>query len=261
MKTICIMNLKGGVGKTVTAGNLAAILAADHGRRVLLIDADHQGNTSKFFHADTVSATLRDILTGDAEPYWPEAVQRTAYDLLDILPADMSLAELDTSLAMQDVKSLWRLRDLLLAMAEGNAYDYVLIDMPPAFSLAARVALVAADEAIVPIKLDAFSVDGMAELLRQLSAMGKVNPRLTLAGVLITMWRNAAVVHQAEKVLRDSGVPVFETTIRRTDIVDESTFQREPLIVYSPRSAACVDYRRLAAEYLERRERRGKAAI
>ena len=257
MKTICIMNLKGGVGKTVTADNMAAILAADHGKHVLLIDADHQGNTSRFFlGADAAASTLRDILAGD-----PEIVCRTNYEGLDIIPADMTLAELDTSLAMQDAKSLWRLRDLLLAMAEVSAYDYVLIDMPPAFSLAARAALVAADEVIVPIKLDAFSVDGMAELLRQISAMKKVNSRLTLAGVLITMWRNADVVHQAEKVLRDSGVPVFETTIRRTDIVDESTFQREPLVIYSPRSAACVDYRRLAAEYLERGESRGKEAI
>ena len=263
MKTICIMNLKGGVGKTVTADNMAAILAADHSKRVLLIDADHQGNTSKFFHADTdrCATTLRDILTGDAEPFWPDSIQDTGYKNLDIIPADMSLAELDTSLAMQDVKSLWRLRDLLLAMAEDNAYDYVLVDMPPAFSLAARAALVAADEVIVPIKLDAFSVDGMAELLRQISAMKKVNSRLTLTGVLITMWRNADVVHQAEKVLRDSGVPVFETTIRRTDIVDESTFQREPLVIYSPRSAACVDYRRLVAEYLGREAYHGQEAI
>ncbi|MBD5169260.1 MAG: ParA family protein [Oscillibacter sp.] len=261
MKTICVMNLKGGVGKTVTACNMAAILAADHGQRVLLIDADHQGNTSKFFHADQEAATLREILLGEAEPYWPENVQLTGYEGLDIIPADMSLAELDTAPEMQEFKSLWRLRDLLLVIADDNAYDYVIIDMPPAFSFAARAALVAADEVIVPIKLDAFSVDGMAELLRQISSMRKVNPRLTLAGVLITMWRNVDVVNQAEEVLRNSGVPVFKTTIRRTDIVDESTFQREPLNVYSPRSAACVDYRRLVGEYLERGEQSGKAEV
>jgi len=260
MKTICIMNLKGGVGKTVTADNMAAILAADHGRRVLLIDADHQGNTSRFFHADQEAATLREILLGEAEPYWPESVQRTGYEGLDIIPADMSLAELDTT-PEQDAKAVWRLRDLLAVIAEDDAYDYAIIDMPPAFSTAARAALAAADEVIVPIKLDAFSVDGMAELLRQIAAMRKVNPRLTLAGVLITMWRNVDVVNQAEKVLRSSGVPVFKTAIRRTDIVDESTFQRQPLVVYSPRSAACVDYRRLAAEYLERGEHGGKEKI
>ena len=261
MKTICIMNLKGGVGKTVTACNMAAILAADHGKRVLLIDADHQGNTSKFFHADQEAATLREILLGEAEPYWPENVQRTGYEGLDVIPADISLAELDAAPEAPDGRSVWGLHNMLLAIQDDDAYDYAIIDMPPAFSFAARAALVAADEVDVPIKLDAFSVDGMAGLLRQISAMRKVNPRLTLAGVLITMWRNVDVVNQAEKVLRGSGVPVFKTTIRRTDIVDESTFQREPLVVYSPRSAACVDYRRLVGEYLERGEHRGKAEI
>lgn len=260
MKTICVMNLKGGVGKTVTAGNMAAILVLDHGKRVLLIDADHQGNSSKFFHADTEAATTRDILTGDTEPYWQENVQPAGYEGLDIIPADMSLSELDAAPERYPL-AVWRLRDFLSCVAEDSAYDFVIIDMPPAFSLAARAALAAADEVIVPIKLDAFSIDGMAELLRQTNAMKKVNARLALAGVLVTMWRNADVVIQAEDVLRSSGVPVFRTVIRRTDIVDESTFQREPLVVYSPRSAACVDYRRLVKEYLERGGNDGKTAV
>lgn len=255
MKTICIMNLKGGVGKSVTAVNLSAIFALLHGKRVLLIDADHQGNTSKFYRADQEGVTLREVLLGEAEPYWPESIQHTAYEGLDILPANMSLAELDAAPELADGGAVWRLRELLEAVAEDDAYDYAVIDMPPAFSLSARAALAAADEVIVPIKLDAFSIDGMAELLRQIASMRKVNPGLTLAGVLITMWRNVDVVNQAETLLRGSGVPVFGTTIRRTDIVDESTFQREPLHLYSPRSAASVDYRRLAEEYLGTAER------
>lgn len=250
MKTICIMNLKGGVGKTVTSDNMAAILAADYSRRVLLIDADHQGNTSRFFRADQDAATLRDILAGAAEPYWPELVQGTGYEGLDIIPADMTLAELDAA-PERDGQAVWRLRGFLETVAEDDAYDFVIIDMPPAFSLAARAALAAADEVIVPIKLDAFSVDGMAELLRQVGVMRKVNPELALAGVLVTMWRNIDVVNQAERVLRSGRFPVFAAVIRQTDRVDESTFQRQPLRVYSPRSAACVDYRAFVREYLE----------
>lgn len=257
MKIICIMNLKGGTGKTVTSGNIADLLAADHGKRVLLIDADHQGNTSRFFLDDEmIVTTLRDILAGEAEPYWPENVCHTGCEGLDLIPADMSLAELDAA-PERDPRAVWRLREFLEAVAEDNAYDYVIVDMPPAFSLAARAALAAADEVIVPIKLDAFSVYGMAELLRQIKSMERVNPRLTLAGVLVTMWRNIDVVNQAERVLRGGSFPVFRTVIRQTDRVDESTFQRQPLRVYSPRSAACVDYRALVREYLEGRCERG----
>ena len=257
MKAICIMNLKGGVGKTVTADNIAAILAAKHCKRVLLIDADHQGNTSTFFQADrTEGLTLREVLLNTAESYWPDVVQRTGYEGLDILPADISLAELDAAPPSgQEVPPVYRLRAFLAAVAEDDAYDYVVIDMPPAFSVAAQAALIAADEVIVPLKLDAFSVDGLAELLRQIAAMRRINPGLRLAGALLTMWRNVPVVTEAEAVLRSGAVPVFATHIRRTDRVDESTFSREPLYIYSPRSAACIDYRRFVIEYLEQERR------
>lgn len=258
MKAICIMNLKGGVGKTVTADNMAAILAADHEKRVLLIDADHQGNTSTFFQADQEADSLRDLFAETAAISVPRFVQKTAYENLDIIAASMSLAELD-ALPEQVSARVWRMRELLEEIRKAGAYDFVIIDMPPAFSLAARASLAAADEVIVPIKLDAFSVDGMAELLRQIAAMRKINPALTLAGVLVTMWRNVGIVTQAEGVLRRGSFPVFSTVIRRTDRVDESTFQRQPLRVYSPRSAANVDYRMLVEEYLRGRCADGEA--
>ena len=110
----------------------------------------------------------------------------------------------------------------------------------------------AADEVIVPIKLDAFSIDGMAELLRQIASMRKVNPGLTLAGVLITMWHNVDVVTQPEAILRSGNVPVFTTVIPHTYVVDKSTHERKPLHIFSPTSGATKGYQRLAAEYLER---------
>ena len=257
MKTICVMNLKGGVGKTVTAVNMAAILAADHGKRVLLVDADHQGNTSRFFKAAQDGDTLREVLLGTQEPAWEDVIQHTGYEGLDILPAAITLAELDFTAAQNIGTGLYRLREFLLAVAADEAYDYAIVDMPPAFSFAARAALIAANEVIVPIKLDAFSVDGMAELLRQISSMRRINSGLRLGGVLITMWRHIDMVTQAEGILRRSGVPVYKTVIRRTDRVDESTFAAEPLVIFSPRSAACLDYRAMVREYLEGEARHG----
>ena len=251
MKTICIMNLKGGVGKTVTADNMAAILAADHGKRVLLIDADHQGNTSTFFQADREADSLRELFAETAAISVSRFVQKTAYENLDIIAASMSLAELD-ALPEQVSARVWRMRELLEEIRKAGAYDFVIIDMPPAFSLAARASLAAADEVIVPIKLDAFSVDGMAELLRQIASMRKVNPGLTLAGVLITMWHNVDVVTQPEAILRSGNVPVFTTVIPHTYVVDKSTHERKPLHIFSPTSGATKGYQRLAAEYLER---------
>lgn len=256
MKTICIMNLKGGVGKTITATNLAAVFAA-RGKRVLLVDADHQGNTSAFFQSDQEATTLCDILRGENEPYWADNVQRTGYEGLDIVPGNMDLAALETGEAPYDRwHALYRLREFLLSAAEDDAYDFAIIDMPPAFSTAAKAALIAADEVIIPMKLDAFSINGMAELLKQIASMRKVNPRLRLAGILITMWRNTEMVRQAEQILRGGSVPVYKTVIRRTDIVDESTYGSKPLYLYSPNCAAAVDYKRFAAEYLEGSEGR-----
>jgi chromosome partitioning protein len=250
VKTICVMNLKGGVGKTVTADNMAAILAHDHGKRVLLVDADHQGNTTSFFGSCSDGLTLLDILRGRAPEEPRRAIQTTGYPELDLLPANIGLAILDATPEASEGANLLALRELLEQLAEEDAYDFAIIDMPPAFSFAARAALLAADEVIIPIKLDAFSVDGMAELVRQINSMRRVNFNLRLAGVLITMWASTDMMREAEEVLRAGTVPVYRTVIRRSDMVDESTFSRYPLIQYSPRSAACVDYRRFVAEYL-----------
>ena len=255
MKTIVVMNLKGGVGKTITATNLAAILAARYGKRVLLVDADHQGNTSAFYAADQDGITLLDVLLADGEAFWEENVQRTGYEGVDILPANMDLAALDTG--GEQAAAIFRLREFLLAAEEDNAYDYAIIDMPPAFSAASKAALVAADEVIIPMKLDAFSVSGMSELLRQIASMRRVNPGLRLAGVLVTMWTGSEMSRDAERILRGGSVPVFRTMIRRTDIADEWTYSHEPLYMYSPRCAASVDYRRFVAEYLEGSDSRG----
>ena len=137
-------------------------------------------------------------------------------------------------------------------LREDDAYDYVVFDCPPAFNAASAAALLASDEVIIPIKLDAFSLRGLANVSRQIDNMHKINPALKIAGALITMWRNTPVVLEAEGSLRECGIlPVFEQHIRRTDKIDEMTFERKPITVYSPRSAAGYDYRAFVQEYIQ----------
>lgn len=254
MITTAIMNLKGGVAKTITAVNMAMILAEKHGKRVLLIDADHQGNTSSFFSPGEPYTALTDILTADSEPYWADDVQHSGLEGLDYLPADMKLAELDL---MDDVskeereRRRIRLRDFVEAAAEDDAYDHIIIDMPPSFSTAAQASLIAADEVIVPMKLDAFSIDGMLTMSRQIESARKLNPKLRFLGVLVTMRRGKSATEVGIRALRGFKIPVFDQTIRWTDeIVDESTYAHKPLHVYSPRCGAARDYARFVIEYL-----------
>lgn len=253
MKAIAILNLKGGVGKTVTAVNMAHILAADHKQRVLLVDCDSQCNATEFFGLGPhYAATLADILRGDFEPYISDLVTCTDYPGVDVIPGSDELMDMDMSQITSQRVNGRVLADMCYTIGEDNEYDYVLFDCPPAFNAASAAALLAADEVIIPIKLDAFSIRGLANVSRQIDNMRRINPKIRVAGALITMWRNVPVVLEAEGSLRDCGLlPVFQTVIRRTDKVDEMTFERKPIAIYSPRSAAGYDYRSFVQEYLE----------
>lgn len=252
IRTTAILNLKGGVAKTTTAINLAAILAKDGGGHVLLIDADSQCNCTEFFDANPGLGNLATILRFDEEsPHLTPGdnwyIQSTAYENLDILPGDDSLMDLDLSKVELGKCNINILRSLVESLKD--SYDYILIDCPPAFNAASAAALVAADDVIIPIKLDAFSLRGMGNLMRQIKNMRRINPRLRVAGLLPTMWYKDPQIQSAEQQLRDAGLPVFHH-IRRSDKVDRMTFQQDPLLISSPNSAAGVDYRKFVAEYV-----------
>lgn len=248
MKTIAICNLKGGVGKTVTAANLAAVLAGDHHKRVLLIDADGQGNLSQFYGVTDHENTTLDLLQ-NGTGYYPDFVTPTKLSDIDIIPADMSLMYADVD-AIKDgranLSAIADLRDAIEADKE-DGYDFLIIDCPPAFTAASTAALAGADSVIIPIKLDAFSTAGMAELVAQIKNMKRINERISLAGVLVTMWGGSPEEKAALQFLTDK-MPVFRTKIRSSPRVGASTFAREPLRTYSPRSSASRDYRALVTE-------------
>lgn len=257
MRTTAILNLKGGVAKTTTAINMAAILAKEHGKRVLLIDADSQCNTTEFMGVKSPDKTLADLIRTtpgivqmDEFPriFLARFIYNSNFNGVDIIPSDDSLMDLDLSAVKAGGAAVQLLR-YMLTKVSGN-YDYVIIDCPPAFNAACASALVAANDVIIPIKLDAFSLRGMGNLMRQIKNMRKINPALKLAGCLPTMWYRDEKLQAAEDQLRKAGLSVFPH-IRATRKVDAMTWEQTPLAVCSPRSAAGVDYKKFVAAYLE----------
>lgn len=250
MRTTVILNLKGGVAKTATAVNVAAILASDYKQRVLLIDADSQCNSTEFYGGDPAKGNLAELLRSGSQEDAAWGIQSTRFTGVDLLAGDESLMDLDlTKVELQDVRATV-LRDMVQLLDAMHLYDWVLVDCPPAFNAASAAALIAADEVIIPIKLDAFSLRGMANLMRQIANMRQINPKLKLGGLLPTMWYRSENIQRAEETLRASGLPVYPH-IRRTNKVDDMTFAQEPLLISSPKSAAGRDYRTFVRTLME----------
>ena len=255
MRTIAIMNNKGGVGKTVTAINLADILTREHGKRVALADCDGQCNLTQFYKPDfdtEEDASLDTLMSGLACCY--DEVLLPLTDKLSLIPASDGLYDVDISALdgkeenTVDMRCLIDIRDNLI---EDEVADFFILDCPPGFTASSVAALMAADEVVIPLTIDGFSFRGMAALLRQLDSMRKANWRLKRAAVLITQYRNAEVVSQGEQLLRSTGkIDIYRQTIRRTDKVPESTFDGSPIWRYSPGSAAARDYRAWVRELL-----------
>lgn len=248
MKVISVMNVKGGVGKTVTATNVAEILAGDYGKKVLLIDADAQGDASYYLMGDQevehdgVYGAL--VIGGCYDQY----VCQTRYRNLDILPGSSDLFWISMDSSGQITRAM---AQLIEALMDDCIYDFVIIDCPPSFSAVSVAAIANSEHLIIPVNLSAFGLRGSRFLTRQVEAMNDYAD-LQITGLLPTMWRNSPVCTQSLGLLHDMGLPVFETVIRRTDKVDESTFYCQTVSDYSRFSSAGRDYRAFVAEFLDK---------
>lgn len=229
MRTTVILNCKGGVGKTISTINIAAELAA-RGKRVVCADADPQCNLTNFYlnGAEEEYTTLYDVLTGKHEPYYEDWILDAA-EGIKLIPGSMDLILADVTALKGGSIKLTALRELAEVLAEDDAADHMIIDCPPSFTAASTAALAAADDVIIPMKLDAFSLKGVGELLRQVSGMREVNPDIRVAGVLITQFDGTTIALETERALRESAVPVFNTLIHRTTAVDRSTYEHKPV--------------------------------
>ncbi len=253
MRVTAIFSYKGGVGKTTTAINLAAELAA-RGQRVVLIDADGQCNTTDFFEARDEYGTVYELLTGtgaaaDVAYYFGA----TGRENLLIVPSSDELATVELRAVEQDGGrlNLTALRGFCEALAEDGETDFVIIDCPPSFAPQTVAALVAADDVIVPVTPDNWSMSGLRDLTISLNGARRANPCLRVAGVLLTKKDASAVARDTERALRESGWPVLGATIRASSHPSRCSFSRQTLREAARWSGISADYRELCDEYME----------
>lgn len=250
MKTIATCNYKGGVGKTATTINLAAELAAA-GKHVIVIDVDGQRNLSKFYRADTDGwNTTYGLLTGDAEPLWTEIVQPTPSERIRIVAASDELPKADLAALTGGNVNRRGLRDFCEVVAEDEGADYILIDCPTSYSAATVAALFAADEVIIPVELEGFALAGARDLTEQIAGLRRINPRLRVAGALITKRYRSRLQDEAEAALRATTIPTFRQSIPRRAAVPESIAAGMALRDYAANNPATLSYHLFAQEYL-----------
>jgi chromosome partitioning protein len=251
-RILAVANQKGGVGKTTTAINIGAGLAAV-GKRVLIVDLDPQGNASTGVGVDRSRRRVSsyDLLTGSAK--LSEAAQPTAIPGLSLVPSNVDLSGAEVELISAERRS-FRLRDALYSDA---AFDFVFIDCPPALNLLTVNALVAADSVLVPLQCEFFALEGLSLLLKTIERVRRTyNPALEIQGVVLTMFdrRNNLSDQVAADVRNHLGAKVYETVIPRNVRISEAPSHGQPALVYDHRCSGSLAYMRLARELLKREE-------
>ncbi len=249
MKTIAIINLKGGVGKSVTTCNLACeIVAAHPSQRVLVMDLDKQANTTRFFERFSYNHKSAADLLCEKGMTIADVMQTTPRAGINLVPANMNLLRANKMVLMDCTRRQQDRIKRALAAAKDD-YDLCLIDCPPDLDMAVINALVAADYIIIPVDCDEWALDGLAQILEQVEELKEEeNPRLEVLGVLCTKYRLTRYASDTIKALRDTGVPLFDNVIRYTVAVAEAKAKHLSAREHKRQCGAALDYRALAAD-------------
>lgn len=253
MKVIAVMNQKGGVGKTITASSIASILGEE--KKILVVDADQQGNISILFgrynpEGEGMSELLENHRATGGTYSTTDLIQQTPYENIDIIPANGYLMQTNMQLLMEERENqILRFR---LAMEEiSEEYDYCIVDCGLIMDMVVTNVMVAADLVVVPVKFGGFEVEAAENMKEQLESFERINPGIRMK-VLMTMRQNNKTTAQVEEWLHtSSGHECFETSVRRSIIAEKSTVAHIPLPVFSKSCVVTKDYRDICKEIIK----------
>ncbi len=250
-RIISVANQKGGVGKTTTAINLAASLAALD-KKVLVVDSDPQGNASSGLGVDVrkVNTTIYDCLIDGADPN--NAIVSCEIDNLDLIPSNIDLVGAEIEILNMDK------RESVLKQVLGKVkkdYDYMLIDCSPSLGLLTVNALTASDSVIVPVQCEYFALEGLGKLLNTIKIIqGNLNKELEIEGFLLTMYDSRLRLSNqvVDEVRKHFQQMVFETIIQRNIKLSEAPSFGQPALLYDAESRGAVNYLNLAKELISK---------
>ena len=252
IRTIAIANQKGGVGKTTTAINLSAALAAKE-KKVLVIDSDPQGNTTSGFGIDKndLDNTIYELILGECSI--EECIIKDVVSGISVIPANVNLAAVEIELIGVEKKEYILKNEVDWVK---DRYDFIIIDCPPSLNMLTINAMTTADTVLVPIQCEYYALEGLSQLIHTVNLVKeRLNPKLDMEGVVFTMYdtRTNLSMQVVENVKSHLNQNVYETVIPRNVRLAEAPSHGLPINLYDPKSAGADAYMHLADEVINRK--------